>query len=59
MEELSVKNVTKYFKISDKQKKALGLSENKKLAVNDVSFTAHSEKKSGLWVQTVQEKQQR
>ncbi|MDE6024173.1 MAG: ATP-binding cassette domain-containing protein, partial [Lachnospiraceae bacterium] len=48
MEELSVKNVTKYFKISDKQKKALGLSENKKLAVNDVSFTAHSGEIFGL-----------
>lgn len=48
MDKLRVQNVTKSFRISEKQKKALGISETKKLAVNDVSFQAYSGEIFGL-----------
>ena len=48
MEVLRVDNIVKSFAISDKQRKALGLSEKRKIAVNGVSFEARSGEVFGL-----------
>jgi len=48
MHTLRAENLTKRFKISEKQRKALGLTERSKLAVDDISFTAHSGEIFGL-----------
>lgn len=48
MEVLTVKDVVKTFAISEKQRKALGISERRKRAVDGVSFTARSGEVFGL-----------
>ncbi|MCR4794282.1 MAG: ATP-binding cassette domain-containing protein, partial [Ruminococcus sp.] len=48
MEELKVQNLVKTFTISEKQRKALGTNEKKKIAVNGISFTARSGEVFGL-----------
>lgn len=48
MEILRAENLVKTFQISEKQRKALGLAERKRIAVNGISFTAHSGEVFGL-----------
>ncbi len=48
MSELKVKGLVKTFQISEKQRKSLGIEERTKIAVNDISFTAHSGEVFGL-----------
>ncbi|MCR5616847.1 MAG: ABC transporter ATP-binding protein [Clostridiales bacterium] len=48
MEVLRVDNIVKSFAISDKQRKALGINEKRKIAVNGVSFEARSGEVFGL-----------
>ena len=48
MEELKAQNLVKTFVISEKQRKSLGISEKKKVAVDGVSFTARSGEVFGL-----------
>ena len=48
MEELKAQNLVKTFTISEKQRKTLGISERKKVAVNGISFTARSGEVFGL-----------
>ena len=48
MKILRAQNLTKYFDISKKQQKSLGITNRKKIAVNDISFTAHSGEIFGL-----------
>ena len=48
MEILRAENLVKTFQISEKQRKALDIPERKKIAVNGISFTAHSGEVFGL-----------
>lgn len=48
MEILRAENLVKTFQISEKQRKALDVPERKKVAVNGISFTAHSGEVFGL-----------
>ena len=48
METLNVQNLVKSFPISEKQRKTLGTSEKRKIAVNGISFTAKSGEVFGL-----------
>lgn len=45
---LQVNNLVKIFQISEKQRKSLNLTGRKKVAVDGVSFTAHSGEVFGL-----------
>lgn len=48
MEILRAENLVKTFQISQKQRKALDIAKHRKIAVNDISFTAHSGEVFGL-----------
>lgn len=48
MEVLKVENLVKTFPLSEKQRKALDTQDKKKIAVNDISFTANSGEVFGL-----------
>ena len=48
MHTLEAKNLVKTFTISERQRRAQDLSDRKKIAVNDISFTAHSGEVFGL-----------
>ncbi len=48
MHTLEARNLVKTFTISERQRRAQDLSERKKIAVNDISFTAHSGEVFGL-----------
>lgn len=48
MNELSVENITKTFKISEKQRKALGTNEKTKTAIRGLTFTASKGEIFGL-----------
>lgn len=48
MEILRAENLVKTFQISEKQRKALDIAERRKIAVNGISFTAHSGEVFGL-----------
>lgn len=48
METLRAENLVKTFTLSEKQRKALDLTERKKTAVNNISFTANSGEVFGL-----------
>lgn len=48
METLKAENLVKSFAISEKQRKAIGTNEKRKIAVNGISFTAQSGEVFGL-----------